>query len=76
MAGLPGHTVANRMRAKEISFFIVPLDPAYKAGFAGALAGQSMNHIVEYLSLSLFHIGYSRVCNVVQFKKWEENTWV
>jgi len=26
-AGLPGHTVASRMRAKEISFLIVPLDP-------------------------------------------------
>ena len=36
-AGLPGHAVASRMRAKEISFFIVPLDPAYKAGLAGHL---------------------------------------
>jgi hypothetical protein len=29
--------VASRMRANEISFFIVPLDPAYKAGLAGHL---------------------------------------
>ena len=36
-AGLPGHAVANRMRAKEFSFLIVPLDPAYKAGLAGHL---------------------------------------
>jgi hypothetical protein len=36
-AGLPGHAVASRMRANEISFFIVPLDPAYKAGLAGHL---------------------------------------
>jgi len=33
-AGLPGHAVASRMRAKEISFLFVPLDPAYKAGLA------------------------------------------
>jgi len=26
-AGLPGHVVASRMRANEISFFIVPIDP-------------------------------------------------
>ena len=26
-AGLPGHAMASRMRAKEISFFIVPLAP-------------------------------------------------
>jgi len=36
-AGLPGHAVASRMRANEISFLIVPLDPAYKAGLAGHL---------------------------------------
>jgi len=36
-AGLPGHEVASKMRANEISFFIVPLDPAYKAGLAGHL---------------------------------------
>ena len=36
-AGLPGHAVASRMRAKEISFLIVPLDPAVKAGLAGHL---------------------------------------
>ncbi len=36
-AGLPGHAVASRMRANEISFLIVPLDPAYKAGFMGHL---------------------------------------
>jgi hypothetical protein len=36
-AGLPGHAVASRMRAKEISLSIVPLDPAYKAGLAGHL---------------------------------------
>jgi hypothetical protein len=36
-AGLPGHAVASRMRANEISFFIVPIDPAYKAGLAGHL---------------------------------------
>jgi hypothetical protein len=36
-AGLPGHAVASRMRAKEISLLIVPLDPAYKAGLAGHL---------------------------------------
>jgi hypothetical protein len=36
-AGLPGHAVASRMRANEISFFIVPLKPAYKAGLAGHL---------------------------------------
>jgi hypothetical protein len=35
--GGPGHAVASRMRANEISFFIVPLDPAYKAGLAGYL---------------------------------------
>jgi len=34
-AGLPGHAVASGLRAKEISFHIVPLDPAYKAGLAG-----------------------------------------
>jgi len=34
-AGLPGHAVASRMRANEISFFIVPLDPGYKAGLLG-----------------------------------------
>ena len=26
-AGLPGHAVASRMQANEISFFLVPLDP-------------------------------------------------
>jgi len=32
------------MRANEISFFIVPLDPAYKAGLAGHLpVGMSMD---------------------------------
>ena len=36
-AGLPGHAVASRMRANEMSFLIVPLDPAYKAGLAGHL---------------------------------------
>ena len=36
-AGLPGHAVASRMRANEISFLLVPLDPAYKAGLAGHL---------------------------------------
>ena len=42
-AGLPGHAVASRMRAKEMSFLIVSLDPlgpsnpAYKAGLAGHL---------------------------------------
>jgi hypothetical protein len=43
-AGLPGHAVASRMRANEISFFIVPLDPAYKAGLAVHLpVGMSMD---------------------------------
>jgi hypothetical protein len=37
-ARLPGHAVASRMRANEISFFIVPFDPAYKAGLAGHLS--------------------------------------
>ena len=36
-AGLPGHAVASRMRANEISFLFVPLDPAYKAELAGHL---------------------------------------
>ncbi len=36
-AGLPGQAVASIMRANEISFFIVPLDPAYKEGLAGRL---------------------------------------
>jgi len=36
-AGLPGHAVASRMRANEISFLSVPLDPAYTARFAGHL---------------------------------------
>jgi hypothetical protein len=36
-AGLPGHAVASRMRANEISFFLVHLDPAYKARLAGHL---------------------------------------
>jgi hypothetical protein len=36
-AGLPGHAVASRMRANEISFLLVSLDPAYKAGLAGHL---------------------------------------
>jgi hypothetical protein len=36
-AGLPGHAVASRMRANEISFLIEPLDPVYKAGLAGHL---------------------------------------
>ncbi len=35
--GLPGHAVASRMEANEISFLIVPLDPAYKAGLTGHL---------------------------------------
>jgi hypothetical protein len=37
--------VAHRARlpGNEISFLIVPLDPAYKAELAGALAGQSGN---------------------------------
>ena len=39
-AGLPGHAVASRMRANEISFLIVSLDPAYTVELAGALAGQ------------------------------------
>jgi len=40
---LPGHAVASRMRANEISFFIVFLDPlgpsnpTYKAGLVGHL---------------------------------------
>jgi len=34
---LIGHAVASRMRANEISFFIVPLDSAYKAGLTGHL---------------------------------------
>ena len=36
-AGLPGHAVASRMRANESSIVIVPLDSAYKTGFAGYL---------------------------------------
>ena len=32
-AGLPGN---------ELSFLIVPLDPAYKAGLAGHIAGQGL----------------------------------
>ncbi len=32
--GASRDAVANRMRAKEISFFIVSLAPAYKAGLA------------------------------------------
>ena len=36
-AGLPGHAVASRMRAKEMAFLIVPLAPTYKAGLAGHL---------------------------------------
>jgi hypothetical protein len=32
---LPAHR--ERLPGKEISFFIVPLDPAYKAGLAGHL---------------------------------------
>jgi hypothetical protein len=50
-AGLPGHAVASRMRANEISFLIVPLDPLcpsthcaprprLQGGACGALAGQ------------------------------------
>jgi hypothetical protein len=35
--GLSGHAVASRMRANEITFFIVPFDPAYKAGLTGHL---------------------------------------
>jgi hypothetical protein len=42
-AGLPGHEVASKMRANEISFFIVPLDPAYKAGLAGHLPVKCQN---------------------------------
>ncbi len=34
-AGLPWHTVASRMRAKEVAFFIVPLDRTCQAGPAG-----------------------------------------
>jgi hypothetical protein len=41
--GLPGHAVASRMRANEISFFIVPLDPAYKAGLVGHLPVKVQN---------------------------------
>jgi hypothetical protein len=42
-AGLPGN---------EISFFIVPLDPAYKAGLAGHLPVDNlMGYISHYHSL-------------------------
>ena len=32
---IPGHVVASRKRANEISFMLRPANPAYKAGFAG-----------------------------------------
>ena len=40
-AGLPGN---------ELSFVIVPLDPAYKAGLAGHRAGQTQHQafFIEY----------------------------
>jgi hypothetical protein len=53
-AGLSGHAVASRMRANEISFFMVPLDPLglsthwasrprLQGGACGALAGQCID---------------------------------
>jgi hypothetical protein len=42
-AELPGHAVASRMRAKEISFLIVPLDPASKVGLTGHLPAKGLH---------------------------------
>jgi hypothetical protein len=58
-AGLPGHVVASRKRAKEIFIYIVPLDPVYKTGLAGHVPvteigqGCRRKSYSGYLSLSL-----------------------
>jgi hypothetical protein len=36
-AGLPGHVVASRMRAKEIPFILCPLTPPTRQGLRGTL---------------------------------------
>jgi len=41
-AGLPGHVVASRMRANEISFFIVPINPL---GLSTHWASQPIEHL-------------------------------
>ncbi len=38
-AGLPGHAVASRMRAKEVSFILCPFLPAGSQGPRGARSG-------------------------------------
>jgi len=53
-AGLPGHAVASRMRANEISIFIVPLDPAYKAGLVGHLPAKKCKKYSHYFDILLF----------------------
>jgi len=52
-AGLPGHAVASRKRAKVISFCIVPLDPVYKAGLAGHLPVASTCSVLTFCPLNL-----------------------
>jgi hypothetical protein len=53
-AGLPGHAVASRMRANEISFLFVPLDPAYKAGLAGHLPVNKNQETPEKMNCTVF----------------------
>jgi len=48
-AGLPGHEVASRMRAKEIFIYIVPLDPVYKTGVPGHLPATTKNGRLVFL---------------------------
>ena len=43
-AGLPGQAVASKMLAKEVSFIIVLLDPAYKGGLAGHVSATKARH--------------------------------
>jgi len=74
-AGLPGHAVASRMRANEISFFIVPLAPAYKAGLAGHLpvnkSQETPDHSWIFLSQGItFSLKFQRVCFICNAIVW------
>ena len=44
--GLSGARSGERKASKEITFLIVPLDPAYKAGLAADLPVKSLDEII------------------------------
>jgi len=64
-AGLPGHAMASRMRAKEISFFIVSLDPLgssthWASRPIGPLDSTSKAGLAGHLPVKLQYLRYPK----------------